>query len=153
MLSQKGTIRFYKHNTSHRLVRSSLLKAFIATQVVKAGRRISALSIVFCDDFHLRSINKEFLKHDYNTDIITFDLSSTANEVSGEIYISIDTVKENAAYYQVAVSAELERVIFHGVLHLLGYDDKSKKDRTRMRAMEDAWLAKWKEVSGESRLR
>jgi probable rRNA maturation factor len=149
MLSQKGTIHFYKHNTSYRLAKSSLLKDFISRQVAKAGRKISALSIIFCDDAHLRSINKEFLKHDYNTDIITFDLSSSDDEVSGEIYISIDTVKENASYYQVAVSTELKRVIFHGLLHLLGYDDNSKADKIRMREMEDAWLGKWKKVSGE----
>jgi probable rRNA maturation factor len=149
MLSQKGTIRFYKHNTRYRLAKTSLLKDFLARQVGKAGRKISALTIVFCDDAHLRSINKEFFKHNYNTDIITFDLSSSEGELSGEIYISIDTVKENASYYQVAVSEELRRVIFHGVLHLLGYNDKSKTDKARMREMEDEWLGKWRKVSGE----
>ncbi len=99
---------------------------------------------VFCDDAFLLNINGEFLNHHYNTDIITFDLSEPGSDITdGEIYISVDTVRENAVQYQVPFAEELLRVIFHGILHLCGYKDKTKKDTALMRQKEDEYLNKW----------
>ena len=84
-------------------------------------------------------MNVQFLEHDYNTDVITFD-NSVEQIVSGEIYVSIDTVKENASNYKISLKLEVLRVFVHGVLHLLGYDDKTNEQRAEMRLMENRWI-------------
>lgn len=100
------------------------------------------VNYIFCTDKALLKINQDFLKHDYYTDIITFDLSE-GDEVVAEIYISIDRVKDNARKLGVSFQRELHRVIFHGALHLCGYKDKSPKDSTMMRNREDFYLKKY----------
>lgn len=120
------------------------LKAFLHKTAKKAGRPINTLNIIFCSDKYLLSINQQFLEHDYFTDIITFDLSETKKgAITAEIYISYDRVKDNARQVKTTISKELHRVIFHGLLHLLGYKDKLKKDQIRMREMEDKLLKKY----------
>ena len=86
------------------------------------------------------NINRQFLNHDYYTDIITFNLSGSKRQIEGEVYISIDRVKDNAAILSQSIKQELHRVIFHGALHLCGYKDKSKYDIDKMRKMEDKYL-------------
>ena len=98
------------------------------------------LSFIFCDDMELLNKNSKYLNHDTLTDILTFDYSEN-NNISGDIYISIDRVKENAKTYKVTFENELDRVMIHGVLHLLGYKDKSKKDQKAMREKEDFYLS------------
>lgn len=120
------------------------LKSFLLETATAKGRTLKSLNIIFCDDEHLLSINRQFLKHDYYTDIITFDLSPTKKgDIEAELYISIDRVKDNASSIDVPYRVELHRVIFHGLLHLLGYGDKTKKDKQVMRALEDRLLAKY----------
>jgi probable rRNA maturation factor len=120
------------------------LKAFLLKTAKQAGRPINTLNIIFCSDKYLLSINQQFLEHDYFTDIITFDLSeSKKGAIAAEIYISFDRVKDNAKQMKTPISKELHRVIFHGLLHLLGYKDKLKKDQIRMREMEDKLLTKY----------
>ena len=99
------------------------------------------LNYICCSDEYLLTINKQFLDHDTFTDIITFDLSETDAELVGEIYISVDRVKENAAKFGVSYLNELHRVIFHGALHLCGYTDKTAADKQEMRRQEDICLA------------
>ena len=106
----------------------------------RAGRRIGDLSVVFCSDPYILGVNREYLGHDYYTDIITFDYCE-GNVLSGDLVISVDTVRANAAEYGAAsFEEELSRVIVHGVLHLIGYDDHSDADRKEMRAQENAAL-------------
>ncbi|HAN77655.1 MAG TPA: rRNA maturation RNase YbeY [Bacteroidales bacterium] len=105
------------------------------------GFAVGNINIVFTTDEKLLEVNKEFLKHDFYTDIITFDYSEN-KVLSGDLMISIERVKENAIYLNVVFLSELHRVIIHGVLHLCGYKDKMKKDKTLMRAMENKYLAK-----------
>ena len=101
------------------------------------------LNFIFCSDNYLLNINRQYLKHDYYTDIITFDYSQNG-VISGDLFISIDTVKKNSSLYNVTFEEELNRVIIHGVLHLLGYKDKSKIDKSIMKDAEDRSLEKLK---------
>lgn len=118
-----------------------LLKKFLAKTSKQYKRPIDSLNIIFCDDSYLLSINKQFLNHDFYTDIITFDLAAHPSDpIQAEIYISIQRVKENANTLNITFTKELHRVIFHGLLHLLGYRDKLKKDQLTMRSMEDKLL-------------
>jgi rRNA maturation RNase YbeY len=116
------------------------LKAFIGKQCQKEGVSIEALQYVFCSDAYLLDINKRFLQHDYYTDILSFDLSDKKGLLIGDIYISVDRVKENAKTEGNLYTQELLRVIFHGALHFCGYKDKKPADVKTMRSMEDKWL-------------
>lgn len=117
------------------------LKNFIQQVAKKKGRKITSLNIIFCSDDYLLNINRQYLQHDYYTDIITFDLSENSKgAITAELYISIDRVKDNAKQNAAPFYKELHRVIFHGLLHLLGYKDKLKKDQILMRQMEDKLL-------------
>lgn len=101
---------------------------------------LKSLTYIFCSDEYLLEINRSHLKHNYYTDIITFDLSETPEAITGEIYISTDRVRDNAETLCVTLKEELHRVIFHGALHLCGYKDKTPKDAKAMRAAEDRSL-------------
>lgn len=99
------------------------------------------LSYIFCTDDHLLQMNQQFLSHDTLTDIITFDMSEHKAELEGEIYISVDRVKENAEKFNTTYNNELHRVIFHGALHLCGFKDKNEEEQKMMRQKEDECLA------------
>ena len=101
---------------------------------------LESLSIVFCSDEYLLHINKEYLKHDYYTDIITFDYSVTPRTIVGEMYISVTRVKDNAKSFGTTFQRELYRVIFHGLLHLCGYKDKTPASSNEMRRKEEHYL-------------
>ena len=115
------------------------LKNFILRQARKRGYYNSDLSIIFCSDDYLLNINKKFLQHAYFTDVITFDLSENKS-LNGEIYISVDRVRENAGLYGVSIKEELHRVVFHGFLHLLGFSDKSPAQQAIMKKQENSLL-------------
>ena len=104
---------------------------------------METINFVFVSDKKLLEINRQYLKHDYFTDIISFELSQPEMPVVGDIYISIDRVKENAAGLGVSFKSELHRVIFHGVLHLCGFGDKSKKEAILIRKKENFYLNKY----------
>jgi probable rRNA maturation factor len=103
-------------------------------------KSLVSLFFIFCKDEYLLNINKQFLQHDDYTDIITFNLSDNINTIEGEIYISIDRIKENATLNRVSQKEELHRVMFHGVLHLCGYKDKTPKDKKKMTTAENKCL-------------
>lgn len=134
------TIFFNKADKGSSLANRILLKSFIEKQLRKEGIAIEALQYVFCSDDYLLNINKQFLNHDYYTDIISFDLSEEKGVLIGDIYISVDRVKENAKTHGNKYLHELLRVIFHGALHFCGYKDKKPADAKLMRSMEDKWL-------------
>lgn len=131
-------IRFcFQKKTS--LSERNRLRAFIFKMAAKNGFSIKDIQVVFCSDDYLLKINKLYLNHNFYTDIITFDYSDKKN-ISGELYISVDRVKDNAAEFGVSFRSELHRVLFHGVLHLLGYNDKTPRQKTSIRLLEDKWL-------------
>jgi rRNA maturation RNase YbeY len=103
-------------------------------------RRLGQISIIFCSDNYILDINMKYLQHDYFTDIITFDYCK-GDKLSGDLFISIDSVRENARTYGVDFQEELYRVMVHGLLHLIGYDDHTKAQKTQMRAKEDYYLS------------
>ena len=121
----------------------SRLKSFLIDQLKKEGKKVGAINYIFCDDQYLLTINQEFLQHKTYTDIITFELSSKAQPLISDIYISVERVRENASLFHSSFNAELHRVIFHGALHLLGYKDKSAEQFKQMRQLEDLWLRQY----------
>jgi rRNA maturation RNase YbeY len=115
------------------------LQSRVNELILKEQFHPGRLSIIFCSDDYLLNINKQFLGHDYYTDIVTFDYVED-QMVSGDLFISIDRVKENAAVLDLPFMHELYRVILHGVLHLAGYKDKTKAEQKVMREKEDFYL-------------
>lgn len=118
-----------------------ILKTFLRSIFKREGTKLESLRYIFCSDKYLLGINRQYLNHNDYTDIITFNLSDSPASVNGEIYISVDRVKENAQKFNTSFRQELHRVIFHGALHLCGYKDKSSKDERLMREKENQYLA------------
>ena len=134
-------IRFFYIEQTSVLRNRNKLKRFLEKKARESNRNIDSLNIIFCSDEYLLNMNKDFLQHDYYTDIITFELSEkNAPSIQAELYISLDRVTDNATQLQVSIKQELHRVIFHGLLHLLGFKDKTKKDQDQMRTMEEQFL-------------
>ncbi|MEP7163099.1 MAG: rRNA maturation RNase YbeY [Ferruginibacter sp.] len=134
------TVNFYFEKPAT-LKERNRLKTFIASIFKKEKKDANTISYIFCSDVYLLNINRQFLKHDYYTDIITFNLTnSSADPTIAEIYISIDRVKDNARIQGVHIRQELHRVIIHGVLHLCGFKDKSALQKKIMRSQEDNYL-------------
>jgi rRNA maturation RNase YbeY len=134
------SISFNQADSRVTLANRVALKSFIEKRVKKEGFSIETLTYVFCSDKYLLKMNKDFLSHNYYTDIISFDLSETPGNLIGEVYISVDRVKDNAKTHGTSLKEELHRVIFHGALHFCGYKDKKPADTIKMRQMEDRWL-------------
>lgn len=132
-------IRFFLHHVDFNFRGKRKIKALIKKIFFDHKKTNGGINIILTCDNDLLAINKKFLKRKYYTDIITFNYSKE-NKIIGELYISIDRVKENAGIYNVTIENELLRIIVHGILHLLGYDDGSEKERKRMRKSEDIYL-------------
>ncbi|MHA4846555.1 rRNA maturation RNase YbeY [Flavitalea antarctica] len=134
-------ISFHFHQP-YRLTQRSNIRELLARLAVIEKKQFESLTYVFCSDEYLLEINRQYLKHDFYTDIITFDLSAGKDTPKvGEIYISLDRVRENAKVHGVTFQTELLRVVFHGALHLCGYKDKTAKESAQMRLLEDKYLA------------
>jgi probable rRNA maturation factor len=132
------------------LTNRGALKAFIVSIFKKQSRPLEGLNIVFCADGYLLTLNKQFLQHDFYTDILSFPLTRPHDPLVAEIYISIDRVRENAQNIGATLKEELHRVIFHGILHFCGYRDKSSTDIREMRAMEDKYLKAYFKLNAKS---
>src|SRR5690606_26429060 len=137
---------FHTIGISFTLKGKSSLRTFIQKQFNEESKKSLALNFIFCSDDYLLDINRQFLQHDYYTDIITFPLDETDKKVTAEIYISIDRVRENAQQNKVSETEALHRVIFHGLLHLCGFGDKTRAEQKRMREKENEWLAAFSDL-------
>lgn len=135
--------RFYEQEVKSKLKDKRALSAYLDSLAKKyiKGLEKAQFTYIFCSDSYLLNINREFLNHDTLTDIVTFDMTDAPNMLTGEIYISIERVAENAEKFGVTYINELHRVIFHGALHLCGFKDKKKEDKELMRKKEDESLA------------
>jgi len=137
------TIHFYFDNVAFSFRNRNKLKHFIS-QIFKANKKkLATLSYVFSTDREVLRINRSYLNHDFYTDVIAFDLSETGLEIQGEIYISVDRVRQNAKTFHVPFNEELHRVIFHGTLHLCGFRDKASADRAIMMNEETRCLTRY----------
>ena len=133
-------IQFFSEDTSFKPNLKESISLWIQQSIAHEKFQLVSLNFIFCSDKYLLNINKEYLNHDYYTDIITFDNSLEAKHVEGDIFISVDRVKENAEQNSVPFSEELKRVLVHGVLHLCGYNDKSHEEKALMTEKENAYL-------------
>jgi probable rRNA maturation factor len=133
------SIRIFYDNTDFRFKEWKKTVKIIKEVIAKEGKISGDLNFIITDDQSLKQINIEFLEHDYFTDVISFNYNN-GNLISGEVYISFERITENALNYNVSLKEELLRVIIHGVLHLVGYNDSNEEERGEMRKLEDLWI-------------
>lgn len=140
------SINFFTADIKFNLKNKNALRGWLEAVAKKEGYKIEALNYIFSSDKFLHNLNEQYLHHDNYTDIITFDLSTNnkqlTTKLTGEIFISIERIKDNANLFKTTFVDELHRVMIHGVLHLIGYSDKSKRDKATMRKKEDYHLKK-----------
>jgi len=140
VMKKKSKIIFFYKAVSFYFRDRNRLKSFIIEIAESEGFKIEEIRIIFCDKRTLREINRKFLNHNYDTDIITFRLSNIKHPLEAELYISIPRLKEQAKEWGSSFKQELHRIIFHGLLHLCGYNDKTAEQKTEIRAKEDYLL-------------
>lgn len=137
---KKLSIYFYNQDTSYTLKQKNKVRNWITRTILTEGYALQNLNFIFCSDDYLLKLNEQYLNHDTYTDIITFDNSEIPNLITGDIFISIDRIRENAKSFKTTFTNELHRVIIHGTLHLLGYADKTAKAKNLMTEKEDEYL-------------
>ena len=130
-------IHFFSEEIRFTLKEKLNRKRWLTKIATNAGFRIKELNYVFCSDEYLYQMNRDYLKHDTYTDIITFDNSEKTDEIEGDIFVSIDRVRENAKTHAQKVETEMNRVLAHGLLHLMGYKDKTQEEAALMRLKEE----------------
>lgn len=131
---------FYSEDREYRLTKKADVREWLQQAVIDHEREMREVNYIFCSDHYLHRINKRFLRHDDYTDIITFDYAED-ERLRADVYISIDRARENASTFDVAVPDEIHRLLIHGLLHLLGYTDKTDEDKSIMSAKEDYYLS------------
>lgn len=139
-MMKKLPIHFFEEDISFTLKDKTAVRNWINATIAAENHRLTELNFIFCSDNYLLEINKQYLNHDTYTDIITFDNSEEDGIIVGDIFISINRVRENAKAFKVSLIDELHRVIIHGTLHLLGYPDKKKEEKALMTSKEDFYL-------------
>jgi len=135
-------IHFFEEDITYKLKHKTPVRQWITETIHAEGYKLKELNYIFCSDAYLLQINQQYLEHDTYTDIITFDNSETEGSIAGDIFISIERIRENAAKFNVPEADELHRVIIHGALHLLGYKDKTPVTKQKMTEKEDFYLNK-----------
>jgi rRNA maturation RNase YbeY len=133
------SIRFATQSGDFEVPETQKVQKWIAEVVKRRDRQVGNINYLFCDDAYLLQVNRQYLDHDTYTDIITFDYCE-GQVLSGDLFISVDTVRANADFYKTDFSEELNRVLIHGVLHLAGYDDQTDEQKAQMRSKEDYYL-------------
>lgn len=138
---KEESIHFFTEDTTYQLRQRTEIRSWLKSIAKKEKYSILELNYIFCSDEYLLQINKDFLDHDYYTDIITFDNSEVKGKIEGDIFVSIDRVRDNAQQQKTSLKDELHRVLAHGLLHLTGYKDKTSEENKMMRKKEDTALA------------
>lgn len=138
-------IKFFNQDTNFTLKNRKILKAWVNSAIQDHKKKPGDINYIFTSDNYLLDINKQYLSHDYYTDIITFNYCAS-NIITGDIYISIDTVRNNSKRFGVSSKEELHRVMIHGILHLLDYDDQNEKQKEQMREKENYYLERLKNL-------
>ena len=133
-------VSFFFENTAFKLKGKTRIKQWLKLVAESEVYTLGNISVIFCSDNYILDINQRYLQHDYYTDIITFDYTE-GTKISGDLFVSVDSVKENSVEYGVEFEDELHRVIVHGILHLIGYDDHTEEDIRVMRSKEDYYLS------------
>jgi rRNA maturation RNase YbeY len=136
-----SSISYFSEGVNFKIPQKKIINRWIKEIVSTEGLFLKHLNFIFCSDAYLLGINQQYLSHDFYTDIITFDTSDLPQTIEGEIFISIDRVKENASSLNLDLYTELFRVMAHGVLHLMGYDDHGEDNQLIMRQKEDSCLS------------
>lgn len=137
----KASVNFFTEDTNYTVKKKTIIKNWLKSAVEAEGYQLKELNFILCSDEYLLRINQDYLNHDTYTDVITFDNSEELKTIVGDIFISIERIKENAATFKHTIEQELCRVMIHGALHLLGYKDKGKAAKTKMTDREDHYLA------------
>ena len=140
-MGEVQNIFFFLEEINYVLKHKRNIRSWIIQTAKNEDYRIGTLNYIFTNDEILVQLNKEYLRHFTLTDIITFDLSENSGILSGDIYISVDRARENAKEYKDSLTNEIRRLMIHGVLHLMGYRDKSREEREQMRAKEEYYLS------------
>jgi probable rRNA maturation factor len=143
VVKSRAPIHFFFKDVPASLRNRKKLKDFLIFLFKREKKSLSSLNYIFCSDKFLLEINRAYLKHDYYTDVVSFNLSNPRTEVIGEIYISLQQVKNNADQFGQTFKKELHRIIFHGALHLCGYSDKTKEEQLQMRKKEEHYLRQY----------
>ncbi len=133
-------VSFFTEDTAFAFKEKRLTSRWLKAVAAAEAKQLGEVAIIFCSDNYILDVNIKYLQHDYYTDIITFDYCE-GNSLSGDLFISVDSVRENASFYGTEFPVELNRVIVHGLLHLIGYDDHCEEDIAVMRAKENYYLA------------
>jgi rRNA maturation RNase YbeY len=133
-------VSYFKEDTSFAFKEKRLTSRWLKFVAQAEAKKLGDIGIIFCSDNYILDVNIKYLQHDYYTDIITFDYCE-GDTLSGDLFISVDSVRENASFYGTEFPVELNRVIVHGLLHLIGYDDHTEEDIAVMRAKENYYLS------------
>lgn len=132
-------VSYFVQDTNFKFVKRRLNNAWLKLVAESEVRKLGNINIIFCSDNYILDVNMKYLQHDYFTDIITFDYCE-GNVLSGDLFISVDSVRENSVFFKTEFADELNRVIVHGILHLIGYDDHTPEDQKTMREKENYYL-------------
>ena len=135
-------IRFFNEDIPYKLAQQQATRQWLKQQAEREGYAVGDLNYIFCSDEYVLQVNRDYLQHDYYTDIITFDQSEDGGKIEGDIFISVERVADNANRLAIPAGQEMRRVLAHGLLHLCGYGDKTEEESARMRLKEDEWLTK-----------
>lgn len=141
MHKTENTILFFSEGIGFILRRKKKLRSWIHASIGLENKAVGSINFIFCSDDYLYNLNQKYLSHDTFTDVITFDYTENSTQLSGDIFISIERVNENAKQFGFPFVKELHRVMIHGILHLAGYQDKTPGDTKEMRAKEDYYLS------------
>lgn len=139
-MNKKLPFYFFSEDREYRLVHKTAVRKWLFQAVIDHQQNLREINYIFCSDRYLHQINKRFLRHDTYTDIITFDYFED-DGIRSDVYISVDRARENARTYAVSITDEIHRLLIHGLLHLLGYDDQTSEEQQKMRAREEYYLS------------